>query len=199
MLSRQQGYDKRKRLLRASFNVVAILIVTTLLTVCSKKENTLSLSKTTIDSLLKVPPIMYQENFLMTYTDSGHITTSISGAVVQQFADEEEYTEFSKGLEVLRFAQDGTQTSSLKADYAKEFAKQKQWEARGNVIATNAKGDTLKTEYLLWDEKKNKISSDQFVEFVNEGNTIRGIGFISSTDMTDWRILKSAADLLFDK
>lgn len=179
--------------------MVAILIVTTLLTVCSKKENTLSLSKTTIDSLLKVPPIMYQENFLMTYTDSGHITTSISGAVVQQFADEEEYTEFSKGLEVLRFAQDGTQTSSLKADYAKEFAKQKQWEARGNVIATNAKGDTLKTEYLLWDEKKNKISSDQFVEFVNEGNTIRGIGFISSTDMTDWRILKSAADLLFDK
>lgn len=149
--------------------------------------------------MLKEPPVMYQENFVMTYTDSGHITTKISGPVVQQFADDDEYTEFTKGLEVLRFGQDGKQISSLIADYAKEFAKQKQWEARGNVIATNVEGDSLKTEYLLWDEKKNEISSDQFVEFVKGEDIFRGIGFISSVDMKKWRVLKSSGDVTLEK
>ncbi|MFV0507577.1 MAG: LPS export ABC transporter periplasmic protein LptC [Bacteroidales bacterium] len=204
MLLKLQGSDSnKKRCLQNVYNsVLAIILAGTLFLACThntQKHSATRLSKAVIDSLIKKPPIMHQENFVVVITDSGRITTKITGPEIQQFADEEEYTEFTKGLKVLRFDINGQQTSSLVADYAKEFAKDKQWEARGNVIATNSEGDSLKTEYLLWDEKKNEISSDQFVEFVNEDNTTRGIGFVSSTDMKVWRILKSGADFTFDR
>ena len=58
--------------------------------------------------------------------------------------------------------------SSISAQYAKNFDSDDRWEAKNNVVAVNVKGDTLKTEYLVWDTKKEKIYSDQFVQIIQK-------------------------------
>jgi LPS export ABC transporter protein LptC len=78
--------------------------------------------------------------------------------------------------------------SSITAEYAKNFDRDDRWEAKNNVIATNLNGDTLKTEYLVWDTKKQKIFSDQFVKFIRTDKTITGIGFESNQDFTEYKI-----------
>jgi hypothetical protein len=78
--------------------------------------------------------------------------------------------------------------SSITADYAKNFEKEEKWEAKNNVVATNAQGDTLKTEHLIWEEKAEIIYTEEFVRIIRSDQIITGIGFHSDQSMQNWRI-----------
>ena len=78
--------------------------------------------------------------------------------------------------------------SSITAQYAKNFTGDDRWEAKNNVIAVNLKGDTLKTEYLVWDTRKKKIYSDQFVKIIQKDQIYTGIGFESDQDFSSYHI-----------
>jgi len=78
-------------------------------------------------------------------------------------------------------------TSHITAQYAKLFEADERWEAKNNVIAVNQKGDTLKTEYLVWDDKRHKIYSDQFVKIIQKDQVFTGIGFESNADFSEYR------------
>jgi hypothetical protein len=56
------------------------------------------------------------------------------------------------------------------------------------VVATNAQGDTLKTEHLFWEEKEERIHTEEFVKIIREDQIITGIGFQSDQDLQNWRI-----------
>src|SRR5690606_25514120 len=56
------------------------------------------------------------------------------------------------------------------------------------VVATNAQGDTLKTEHLIWEEKEEKIHTEEFVRIIRENQIITGIGFQSDQSLQNWRI-----------
>jgi LPS export ABC transporter protein LptC len=78
--------------------------------------------------------------------------------------------------------------SSISAQYAKNFDSDDRWEAKNNVIAVNLSGDTLKTEYLVWDTQKQKIYSDQFVKIIKKDQIYSGIGFESNQDFSKYHI-----------
>jgi LPS export ABC transporter protein LptC len=78
--------------------------------------------------------------------------------------------------------------SNITAQYAKYFEADERWEAKNNVVAVNIKGDTLKTEYLVWDTRKGKISSDQFVKIIRKDQIITGIGLESNQDFSNYEI-----------
>ena len=74
---------------------------------------------------------------------------------------------FPKEFELIKYDSDKKIISSITADYAKQFVKEQKWEAKNNVVATNAQGDTLKTEYLIWEEKEEKIYTEEFVRIIS--------------------------------
>ncbi len=134
-------------------------------------------------------PIMEAENFETTLTDSGQVRFTLKTPKLLRFENEgKSYTEFPVGMEIVKYDADHNIVSSISADYAKEFLKEEKWEAKNNVVVTNADGDSLKTEHLIWDEKKQKIYTEEFVKIISENKIITGVGLVSDQDMLNWKI-----------
>lgn len=96
-----------------------------------------------------------------------------------EFASEP-YMEFRRGVNIETF-EDSTQIveSTLVADYAIFLENQKLWEAKGNVVAVNSKGQILETQQLFWNQKTKKIYSNVDSKVTQGGDVIVGIGFES--------------------
>ena len=98
------------------------------------------------------------------------------------------FYEFPEGMELIKYDENKQIISSITSDYAKRFLSENKWEAKNNVIATNANGDTLKTEHLIWDEQEERIYTDEFVKIIRTDQVITGIGFESDQALANWRI-----------
>lgn len=134
-------------------------------------------------------PILEAKNFETLVTDSGEIRYFLKAPKLLQFEDEgRNYIEFPEGMELIKFDENKNIISSITADYAKQFVAEDKWEAKNNVIATNAKGDTLKTEHLIWEEKKEIIYTEEFVKIIRTDQIITGIGFTSDQKLQNWKI-----------
>ena len=63
--------------------------------------------------------------------------------------------------------------------------------AIGNVRVYSDSGVTLFTDSLLWNNKNEKIfSNDSIMLTTNYNDTLYGIGFESNVDLTHWKIKK---------
>lgn len=96
------------------------------------------------------------------------------------------YTEFPQGVAITQYDAKMNVTSYINSRYAKYFDSDDRWEAKNNVVAVNQKGDTLKTEYLVWDRKKGKIYSDQFVQIIQKDQITSGTSFESNQDFSEY-------------
>ncbi len=134
-------------------------------------------------------PVLEASNFETMVTDSGVVRYHVMAPKLLQFeTDKDSYTEFPDGMRLVKYDEHENITSSITANYAKEFVGEKKWEVKNNVIATNAQGDTLKTEHLIYEEDKEKIYTEEFVRIIRPDQIITGVGFESDESMQNWRI-----------
>ncbi len=68
-----------------------------------------------------------------------------------------------------------------------------------NVKLINVKGDTLSTEYLVWDEVKEKIYTDKFVKITTADQLIYGDGLVSNQNFTEYRITNVKGNIKIKK
>jgi LPS export ABC transporter protein LptC len=142
-------------------------------------------SLTTTEELPSVTASGYE----MLFSDSSVIRFKMqTPELIRHDEEKEPYTEFPVGVKIEKYDSKMNIVSSITANYAKYFDRDQKWEAKNNVVAVNLTGDTLKTEYLVWDDKRKKIYSDQFVKFIRKDKTITGIGFESNQDFTEYKI-----------
>ncbi len=147
------------------------------------------IAKIKVFSVTEELPSLTAEGFEVISSDSSVIRSKLVTPELISHNDEKEaYTEFPKGVLLIQYDTHMNVTSSITAQYAKNFVKDKRWEAKNNVIAVNFKGDTLKTEYLVWDTQKEKIYSDQFVKIIQKDQIYTGIGFESNQDFSSYHI-----------
>ncbi len=134
-------------------------------------------------------PIGEAINIETLFTDSGQVRFMMKAPKLLQFENENgNYFEFPEGIELVKYDAHKNIISSITSNYAKQFVKEKKWEAKNNVIATNANGDTLKTEHLFWEEKEEKIYTDEFVRIIRADQIITGVGFQSDQSLENWKI-----------
>ncbi len=134
-------------------------------------------------------PVVEASNFETMFTDSGEVRFSLKAPKLLRFEGEgKPYAEFPEGIELVKYDEHQNIISNITADYAKQFEKEEKWEAKNNVVATNAQGDTLKTEHLIWEEKEERIYTEEFVRIIREDQIITGIGFQSDQSLQNWRI-----------
>lgn len=141
---------------------------------------------TTTDNL----PIVEAEDFESLVTDSGLISFYLKAPKLLKFDREgKTYLEFPEGIELVRYDANHKMESSITADYAMQYVVEDKWEAKNNVVATNATGDTLKTEHLIYEVEKEKIYTDEYVKIIqSDHQVITGIGFESDQKMQNWKI-----------
>jgi len=174
------------RLANYSRNLPSVLVLV-LICLFSSCENKIANIK--IYSNTKELPSITAEGFEMLYSDSTIIRFKLeSPELIRHDKDREPYTEFPKGVKIEKYDARMNIISSITSLYAKNFDSDDRWEVKNNVIAVNLKGDTLKTEYLVWDKRREKIYSDQFVKIIQKDHIFTGIGFESNQDFSDYQI-----------
>ena len=137
----------------------------------------------------EILPVIQAENFETTYSDSGIVRFYLKTQELKRFENEDNpYIEFPKGVLLIKYNPQKEVVSTIAARYAKQFVKERRWEAKNDVVATNNQGDTLKTEHLIWDEESGRIYNNEFVKVVRPDQVITGIGFEADQNLSNWRI-----------
>lgn len=137
----------------------------------------------------EILPVLHAENFETTYSDSGMVRFFLKTPELKRYDNEgATFVEFPQGILLVKYNAEMEMVSSISARYAKQFEKEKRWEARNDVVAINSLGDTLKTEHLIWDEGDKRIYNEEFVQIIRPDQTITGVGFESDASLENWRI-----------
>lgn len=182
---------------RSSYTSIAVLFLLTAMLFFSCENKIERIKELSAGDRL---PTLEAENFEMIKSDSSVIKFRLSTPLMVEYSQDEDevpYTEFPKGVKIEQFGPNMKISSRMTSDYAQYFQRQEKWIAKNNVVVVNQKGDTLKTEELTWEGKTGKIYSDKFVKIIGTDQIIKGIGFESDQNMTNWQIKKIRESSLY--
>lgn len=137
-------------------------------------------------------PSMRDDSVTMLISDSGLIKYKLITKDWEFFENSKEpHWYFPEGIYVEQFDTMFQKQVSLKADTAWNFTLKKLWRLKGNVFIENIQDETFSTEELFWDEKQQRFYSDKYIEINRpEKLMLKGIGFESNSNMTEYRIFK---------
>ena len=148
----------------------------------------------------KKTPSIEATDFQTSYTDSCIVRYFLTTPKLLIFDQEKEpYKEFPEGFHLQQFDENKKIISELSANYGKNFEIEQKWLATGNVVMVNIKGDTLRTEELIYLIKEDRIYSDKFVNIKKGDLDFNGTGgFESDTQMKKWSFKKTKGHILVD-
>jgi len=132
-------------------------------------------------------PMRTLENAEIMHSDSGRLKAKVFAKKIYNLQNEDR--EVPEGLVITFFEKDGSQSATLKADYAYYTNKEKIWKAQGNVIVHNiANEETLKTEELFWNPEEGEVNTEKFVKIETPEELITGTGLVANQDFSSWSI-----------
>jgi len=129
------------------------------------------------------------------YSDSAHVKAKLITPELLNFKTEKPYIEMRKGVTVIFFDQNQQESSRVKADYAIRRERENRVELKRNVVVTNIKGETFKSDELIWDETKKRFFSNQLVSITSKDNVLHGTSFWANEDFSYYEIVQSTGDL----
>jgi LPS export ABC transporter protein LptC len=122
------------------------------------------------------------------YSDSGTVKVLLEAPIMKKVLLPKPITELPKGMKISFYDQNMNIISRMKSSYAIHYEQEHRWEARNNVEVVNVKGEKLNTEKLIWDERQNKLLSDNFVKITTDKEIIMGNGFEADQDFSHYKI-----------
>ena len=138
------------------------------------------------------------KNIKIIRSDSGHVQVELMAHVLNYYETENPYIEMPNGLHAVFYNEKMEVRSTLDADYGIRYEKEQRMEARKNVSVVNEKGDRLNTEHLIWDEKKEKLLSNEFVKITTGNEIIYGNGFEANQDFSKYKIFNIKGTISLD-
>ena len=188
---RNIGHSVSAKEIKTAFRIIAFGFLVTSCANDIEKIKTLTLTEEL--------PSVKAEGYEMIFSDSTVIRFKLQTTeLIRHENIKEPYTEFPKGVKIIKYDANMNIISSITAQFAKHFDSDDRWEAKNNVVAVNLKGDTLKTEYLVWDMKQEKIYSDQYVMIIQKDQIYSGIGFESNQDFSSYKIKNLKGQMYVD-
>lgn len=144
-------------------------------------------------------PYVMAEDYEVIHSDSTVIKYKIkTPEIIIHNNVKESYTEFPQGVVITQYDNHMNVTSHITSRYAKYFDDDERWEAKNEVVVINPQGDTLKTDYLVWDRKKAKIYSDQFVKIIQKDRITMGTSFEANQDFTEYTFKNLKGEMYVD-
>jgi LPS export ABC transporter protein LptC len=155
-------------------------------------ENSLSDIKK-VSSVEDEKPISRSKGVEIIYSDSTIVKTKITAPLMIDYQDAvKPYKEMPEGVKIVLFDKGLVEKGTVTSDYAVEREKENLVEFRKNVVATNARGETFKSEELIYDLTKKQFSSTKPVQItMANGNVMYGTGFNSNESFYPWHIDQS--------
>lgn len=100
------------------------------------------------------------------------------------------YWEFPDGIYLEKFNLNLEADATIEADYAHYDEPAQRWTLQGNVKAINLEGEQFETPLLFWEQKSESVYSDSSIVITRESSIIKGVGFRSNQEMTQYTILR---------
>lgn len=122
------------------------------------------------------------------YSDSGKVKVRVKAPLYYKTTDNQTVTTLPKGIRIEFYNNEMKIESELTADWAVHKENERVWEARNKVVVINKKGERLDTERLVWDERKERLTSDRDVKITTSEEIIYGGGFEANQDFSNYRI-----------
>ncbi len=129
------------------------------------------------------------------YSDSSIVKAKLITPELLNFKTEKPYIEMNKGVTVIFYDQNQQESSRVKADYAIRRERENIVELKRNVVVTNIKGETFKSDELIWDETKRRFYSNKLVSITSNLNVLYGTSFWANEDFSYYEIVQSTGDL----
>ncbi|MFK8104903.1 MAG: LPS export ABC transporter periplasmic protein LptC [Saprospiraceae bacterium] len=129
------------------------------------------------------------KDFQTFYSDSAVVRVKVSGPVMVRHLDRKNpHQEFVDGLQIDFFDGQENVRGKLTANYGIRYENKKEFVMQDSVVWKSKRGETLETEELIWDDRKQKVFSNKFVEITKPGEKIYGYGFETDKDFSRWKI-----------
>ena len=130
------------------------------------------------------------------YSDSGMVRNRLRAGRVEEYMSEgQQKTEMSEGVELVFFNPDGGEGSVLTARKGLIKPGKNSMEVRDHVVFTNARGERLETEHLIWSQDSDRVWTDQPVKIVRAQDILYGQGLDANEDFSRYTIRKLTGTL----
>lgn len=172
---------------RYTIVVIMTTIVYLFLASCGKKQEDLVDVK--FDP--EITPSMVTDSVTTLISDSGMTRYKLIADTWQIFDKAKDpFWYFPEGIFLERFDENLETEATILADTAWNFTNKKLWRLKGNVEITNLEGDEFRSDELFWDQGTAKVYSDKYIEIKRGALELKGYGFKSNQEMTDYRIFR---------
>ena len=136
-------------------------------------------------------PTMTTDSVITLISDSGVTRYKLMTKKWQVFdGAKEPYWFFPEGIYLERFDSLFNVEAVVFADTAWNYVNKQLWRLKGNVNAQNMKGEKFFSDELFWDQHQQRIYSDKYIEIQKGETELKGYGFESNQEMTEYRIFK---------
>jgi len=180
-------HSRAKKLLYA-----CLLVLLTGMLFLSACENSLNdIQK--IASKEEDKPISTSTGVDVIYSDSAKVKARLSTNLMIQLDDPNKgYQEMPKGVKIIFYDDNLKEKGTITSEYAIRLQKENTITFRKNVVATNAQGETFKSEELIYDQTAKKIYTKKPVTInMGNGTVMQGIGATSNESLYPWTIDQS--------
>ena len=129
----------------------------------------------------------------------GRLTSILISPKMLNFSNRDfPFYEFPEGVNLTMF-DEKDQKSTIKSDFAIVFNKTDIIDLQGNVVLTTSTNDTLFTEQLFYDQKKEWLFTNHPVKFRTKDYITNGNGFDSNKNFTNAQVLKVKGRIFVDE
>ncbi|MDD2551710.1 MAG: LPS export ABC transporter periplasmic protein LptC [Dysgonamonadaceae bacterium] len=170
-----------------NITIVFIAIVMLFLyTACSNTEDLIDINYDP-----ETTPSMNTDSVTMLVSDSGITRYKIVTDNWQIFDKAAEpYWYFPEGIYIEQFDSIFQVEAKILADTAWRYTEKNLWRVKGNVDIRNRKGEMFLSDELFWNQQSHKIYSDKYIEIIRGETELKGYGFESNQEMTEYRIFR---------
>lgn len=133
------------------------------------------------------------------FSDSAKVKAKLKTPELYNHKIKDPYYEMPKGIEVVFFDEFQKQSSKVTSEYAIRKENQRIIELRKNVVAVNNKGETFRSEELIWDENLKRFYSNKVVHISTNKATISGTSFWATEDFSYYEIVQGAGPIQFNE
>lgn len=133
------------------------------------------------------------------YSDSGFVKVRVMAAELVKKTHPAPVTELPKGVNIDFYDQNMEVDARLTSRYAIHHENERKWEAKNDVVVVNQKGEQLNTELLIWDERAEKLISNEQVKITTREEIIYGRGFEANQDFSRYKIFNVSGRITVKK
>ncbi len=172
------------------------MVMLLLFSACSGRKMDLGNAITERDSL----PVLDTRGVTTLISDSGIIRYRINTAQWLVFDRKTpSFWAFEKGIYLEKFDSLFHIESNIKADTAYYYDKEELWKLMSNVHIQNVQGEKFDTDLLYWDQRRERVYSDERIRIEQPDRVIFAVGFESNQQMTNYTLHRVEGTFYFDE